>query len=130
MTVYHPFEQEIGGGRLLCKPATQAWWLRWRIIRELTRPAIERARRSRTSAPKAGAHRLNDWCSAASPASRPADRRGRVAGVRAWSVTRAPRVRHRLAPIARPRRLMTGVLREGACCLGRDRRGAVAGALA
>jgi predicted permease len=120
MTVYHPFEQEIGGGRLFVHARTDPYALVpsiTRIIRELSADQpVERAAtlediRAEVLAPD----RLNALVFGGFAAVALTIAVVGVAGVLAFSVSaRTREFGVRLAIGAAPRHLLTGVLAEGA----------------
>jgi predicted lysophospholipase L1 biosynthesis ABC-type transport system permease subunit len=124
MTVYHPFEQEIGGGRLFVHARTDPYALVppiTRIIRELSaEQPIERAAtledvRAEVLAPD----RLNALVFGGFAGVALMIAVVGVAGVLAFSVS--ARIREfgiRLAIGTEPRRLLIGILREGAVIAG------------
>ena len=132
MTVYHPFEQEIGGGRLFVHARTDPYALVPQltgIIRELSpEQPVERAAtledvRAEVLAPD----RLNALVFGGFAAVALTIAVVGVAGVLAFSVSaRTREFGIRLAIGSAPRRLLTGVLGEGALIAGA---GIVAGAV-
>jgi len=120
MTVYHPFEQEIGGGRLFVHARTDPYALVppiTRIIRQLSaEQPVERAAtladvRAEVLAPQ----RLNALVFGGFAAVALTIAVVGVAGVLAFSVSaRTREFGIRLAVGSAPRHLLTGVLSEGA----------------
>jgi putative ABC transport system permease protein len=119
MTVYHPFEQEIGGGRLFVHAASDPYALTplvTRIVRDLsTDQVVERAAtlddvRAEVMAPD----RLNALVFGGFAGLALAIALVGVAGVLAFSVSgRTREFGIRLAVGSQPREILTGVLREG-----------------
>jgi predicted permease len=124
MTVYHPFEQELGGGRLFVHASTDPYSLVGpitRIIREraadqpVERPAVLEDVRAEVLAPD----RLNALVFGGFAGVALAIAVVGVAGVLAFSVSgRTREFAIRLAVGSQPRRLLTGVLVEGALIAG------------
>jgi predicted permease len=120
MTVYHPFEQEIGGGRLFVHARTDPYALVapvTRIIRELSaeQPVERAATLADVRAEVLAPDRLNALVFGGFAGVALLIAVVGVAGVLAFSVS--ARIREfgiRLAIGTEPRQLLTGVLREGA----------------
>jgi putative ABC transport system permease protein len=132
MTVYHPFEQEIGGGRLFVHSATDPYALAGpitRIIRELSaeQPVEQLATLEDVRAEVLAPNRLNALVFGGFAAVALTIAIVGVAGVLAFSVSaRTREFGIRLAIGSAPMSLLTGVLKEGALIAGI---GIVAGAL-
>jgi predicted permease len=120
MTVYHPFEQEIGGGRLFVHARTDPYALVpsiTRIIRELSadQPVEQAATLEDIRAEVLAPDRLNALVFGGFAAVALTIAVVGVAGVLAFSVSaRTREFGVRLAIGAAPRHLLTGVLAEGA----------------
>jgi predicted permease len=136
MTVYHPFEQELGGGRLFVHASTDPYSLVppiTRVIREraadqpVERPAVLDDVRAEVLAPD----RLNALVFGGFAGVALAIAVVGVAGVLAFSVSgRTREFAIRLAVGSQPRRLLTGVLVEGAVIAGIGVAAGAAGGLA
>jgi predicted permease len=124
MTVYHPFEQEIGGGRLFVHASTDPYALVPRvtsIIRELSadQPVERAATLEDVRAEVLAPDRLNALVFGGFAGVALLIAVVGVAGVLAFSVS--ARIREfgiRLAIGTEPRHLLAGVLREGAVIAG------------
>jgi predicted permease len=124
MTVYHPFEQEIGGGRLFVHVSTDPYALVppiTRIIRDLSaeQPVERVATLEDVRAEVLAPDRLNALVFGGFAGVAMMIAVVGVAGVLAFSVS--ARMREfgiRLAIGTEPRHLLTGVLREGAIIAG------------
>jgi putative ABC transport system permease protein len=124
MTVYHPFEQEIGGGRLFVHVRTDPYSLVppiTRIIRDLSaeQPVERIATLEDVRAEVLAPDRLNALVFGGFAGVAMMIAVVGVAGVLAFSVS--ARIREfgiRLAIGTEPRHLLTGVLREGAIIAG------------
>ena len=120
MTVYHPFEQEIGGGRLFVHARTDPYALVppiVRIIRELSaeQPVEQAATLEDVRAEVLAPSRLNVLVFGGFALVALTIAVVGVAGVLAFSVsTRTREFGIRLAIGSAPRHLLAGVLREGA----------------
>ena len=132
MSVYHPFEQEIGGGRLFVHARTDPYALVppiTRIIRELSadQPVERAATLEDVRAEVLAPDRLNTLVFGGFAAVALAIAVVGVAGVLAFSVSgRTREFGIRLALGSQPRQLLTGVLTEGAVMAAS---GVVAGAV-
>ncbi len=133
MTVYHPFEQEIGGGRLFVHARTDPYGLVppiTRIIRELSadQPVEQAATLEDVRAEVLAPDRLNALVFGGFAGVALTIAVVGVAGVLAFSVSaRTREFGIRLAIGSQPRQLLTGVLAEGALIAGA---GIAAGAVA
>ena len=133
LSIYHPFEQEIGGGRLFVHTSGNAYALVpsiTRIIRELSadQPVERAATLDDVRATVLAPDRLNTLVFGGFAAVALAIAVVGVAGVLAFSVSgRTREFGVRLAIGSQPRQLLTGVLREGAFMAAT---GVLAGALA
>ena len=132
LSVYHPFEQEIGGGRLFVHARTDPYALVppiTRIIRELSpeQPVEQAATLDDVRAEVLAPDRLNALVFGGFAAVALTIAVVGVAGVLAFSVSaRTREFGIRLAIGSAPRHLLTRVLREGAVIAGA---GIVAGAV-
>jgi hypothetical protein len=132
LSVYHPFDQEIGGGRLFVHARTDPYSLVTpitRIIRELSadQPVERAATLADVRAEVLAPNRLNALVFGGFAAVALTIAVVGVAGVLAFSVSaRTREFGVRLAIGSEPRHLLTGVLGEGAVIAGA---GIVAGAL-
>jgi predicted permease len=132
LSVYHPFEQEIGGGRLFVHARTDPYTLVapiTRIIRELSaeQPVERAATLADVRAEVLAPNRLNALVFGGFAAVALTIAVVGVAGVLAFSVSaRTREFGVRLAVGSEPRHLLTGVLGEGAVIAGA---GIVAGAV-
>ena len=132
LSVYHPFEQEIGGGRLFVHARTDPYALVppiTRIIRELSpeQPVEQAATLDDVRAEVLAPNRLNALVFGGFAAVALTIAVVGVAGVLAFSVSaRTREFGIRLAIGSAPRHLLTRVLREGAVIAGA---GIVAGAI-
>jgi putative ABC transport system permease protein len=133
LSVYHPFEQEIGGGRLFVHTSGDAYALVppiRRIIRELSadQPVERAATLADVRATVLAPDRLNTLVFGGFAAVALAIAVVGVAGVLAFSVSsRTREFGIRLAIGSQPRQLLTSVLRDGAVMAAC---GVVAGAVA
>jgi hypothetical protein len=124
MTVYHPFEQEIGGGRLFVHASTDPYALVppiTRIIRELSaeQPVEQAATLEDVRAEVLAPERLNVFVFGGFAGVALMIAIVGVAGVLAFSVsTRTREFGVRLAIGSEPRQLLTRVLGEGAAIAG------------
>lgn len=132
MSVYHPFEQEIGGGRLFVHARTDPYGLVpaiTRIVRELSaeQPVEQAATLEDVRAEVLAPNRLNAMVFGGFAGVALTIAIVGVAGVLAFSVSaRTREFGIRLAIGSAPRRLLAGILREGAVIAGT---GVVAGAI-
>jgi predicted permease len=137
MTVYHPFEQEIGGGRLFVHARTDPYALApsiTRIIRELSsdQPVEQIATLEDVRAEVLAPNRLNALVFGGFAGVALMIAVVGVAGVLAFSVSARTRTREfgvRLAIGSEPRALLAGVLKEGAAIAGIGIAAGVAGGL-
>jgi putative ABC transport system permease protein len=120
MTIYHPMDQEMGGGRLFVHAGTDPYTLVppiTRIIRELSadQPVEKAATLDDVRAEVLAPNRLNAMVFGGFAIVALTIALVGVAGVLAFSVSaRTREFGVRLAIGSAPRRLLTGVLREGA----------------
>jgi predicted permease len=135
MTVYHPFEQEIGGGRLFVHARTDPYALApsiTRIIRELSsdQPVEQIATLEDVRAEVLAPNRLNALVFGGFAGVALMIAVVGVAGVLAFSVSaRTREFGVRLAIGSEPRALLAGVLKEGAAIAGIGIAAGVAGGL-
>jgi len=136
MSIYHPFEQEIGGGRLFVHARTDPYALVspiTRIIRELSpdQPVERAATLEDVRAEVLAPDRLNALVFGGFAAVALTIAVVGVAGVLAFSVSaRTREFGIRLAIGSAPRHLLTGVLGEGAVIAGAGIAAGAAGGLA